>query len=285
MNYRHAYHAGNFADVVKHIVLALVIDRLRQKDTAFRVIDTHAGVGLYDLSADAAVRTGEWHDGIGRLLGPDAAPLPPAVAALIAPYIDIVRALNPPGALRRYPGSPWLARQLLRPQDRLVVNELHPEDAGQLRQLFARDAQTRVLELDGWTALKALLPPKERRGVILIDPPFEAPRELDRLADGLAAAVARFATGIFVLWYPIKGPKPVAAFHRRLVADGHARLLAIELLLGPSHDTERLNGCGLVVLNPPYQLDASLAPVLSSLSERFARSTGGHASIEWLSML
>ena len=274
MNYRHAYHAGNFADVVKHVVLMMVIEHLKQKDTPFRVIDTHAGVGAYDLTADAAERTGEWHGGIGRLIGADAEPLPAAMAQRLAPYLDIVRALNPPGSLRRYPGSPRIARALLRPQDRLVVNELHPEDAALLRQQFPRDSQTKVLELDGWTALKALLPPNERRGVILIDPPFEAPRELDRLVEGLAAAVKRFATGVFVLWYPIKDPRPVAAFHRRLVAAGHGSLLRIELMLRPAHDPDRLNGCGLIVVNAPYQLDASLTPVLAFLSGRMAETSG-----------
>ena len=282
MNYRHAFHAGNFADVVKHVVLMLVIEHLKQKDAPFRVIDTHAGIGLYDLTADEAQRTGEWRDGIGRLIGPDAAPLPADVARVLAPYLDVVRALNPPGLLRRYPGSPWIARQLLRSRDQLVVNELHPQDAGALRQLFARDDQVKVLALDGWTALRALLPPKERRGVILIDPPFEAPREFERLIAGLAAAVRRFATGVFVLWYPIKDPKPVAAFQRRLVEAGYRRVLAVELLLGPLDDIQRLNGCGLIVVNAPYQLDARLLPVLSVLRERLAQFGGARASVNWL---
>ena len=282
MNYRHTYHAGNFADVVKHLVLTLVIEHLKLKATPFRVIDTHAGIGAYDLTADAAERTGEWRDGIGRLIGPDADPLPPALELALKPYLDIVRAMNPPGSLRRYPGSPRIARALLRPQDQLVVNELHPEDAAKLRSQFIRDAQTKVLELDGWTALKALLPPKERRGVILIDPPFEERRELDRLVEGLAAAVQRFATGIFMLWYPIKNPNPIAEFHRRLVAAGHGRLLKIEILLRAPEDMERLNGCGLVVLNAPYRLDVTLKPVLSFLGERLAQSQSGFGEARWL---
>ena len=282
MNYRHTYHAGNFADVVKHLVLTLVIEHLKLKATPFRVIDTHAGIGAYDLTADAAERTGEWRDGIGRLIGPDADPLPPALELALKPYLDIVRAMNPPGSLRRYPGSPRIARALLRPQDQLVVNELHPEDAAKLRSQFIRDAQTKVLELDGWTALKALLPPKERRGVILIDPPFEQPRELDRLLTGLDGALQRFATGIFLLWYPIKDRTPVATFHRQLIAAGHPKMLRVELLLNEPLDPERLNGCGLIVVNAPYQLDASLASMLTPLARRLARTNGAHAEATWL---
>ena len=282
MNYRHAYHAGNFADVVKHIVLTLVIAHLKQKQQPFRVIDTHAGVGLYDLTADAAQRTGEWEAGIGRLLGPDAAPLPPQLTAVLTPYLEVVRALNPPGQLRRYPGSPWIARALLRPQDQLVANELHPEDAAELRRVFPRDPQVKLMSIDGYTAMKALLPPRERRGVILIDPPYEEPRELQRLVDGLQAAVTRFATGIFIMWYPIKDPKLVADFHRRLVSAGHGRLLAIELLLRPPTDTSLLNGCGVVVLNAPYLLDATLAAILPMLAERLGQSPQARGGIERL---
>src|SRR3990170_5575144 len=163
MNYRHAYHAGNFADVLKHAVLALVIEHLKRKPAPFRVIDTHAGVGLYDLSGAEAATTGEWRDGIGRLFG---AALAKPVAELLAPYFSVVRQENPSGRLERYPGSPLIARRLLRRGDRLIANELHPEDGDSLRRLFAGDPQTKVLALDGWVALKALLPPKERRGVV-----------------------------------------------------------------------------------------------------------------------
>ncbi len=176
MNYRHAYHAGNFADVVKHAVLALVIEHLKLKPAPFRVIDTHAGIGVYDLTSEAAQKTGEWREGIGRLM---AAKLSPAAAEVLAPYLDIVRRLNPGGALVRYPGSPLLARELMRADDRLVVNELHPEDQDELKRHFAHDPQVRVMALDAWTALKALLPPPERRGVMLIDPAFEQTGELD----------------------------------------------------------------------------------------------------------
>jgi 23S rRNA (adenine2030-N6)-methyltransferase len=282
MNYRHAYHAGNFADVLKHAVLALVIEHLKQKPAPFRVIDTHAGVGLYALDGGPAEKTGEWRQGIGRLCGPDAATLPPAAARHLAAYLAAVAAANAPGRLTCYPGSPRIARILLRPGDRLVVNELHPADGAELARLFARDTQTKVLNLDGWTALKALLPPKERRGAVLIDPPYEAPGELQRVAQGLRGAVARFATGIYLLWYPIKDLKPIAAFHRVLAADSHRKLMCVELMTRAARDPDVLNGAGLVVLNPPYRLDAALAELLPFLAERLAAGRGAGHRLAWL---
>jgi 23S rRNA (adenine2030-N6)-methyltransferase len=169
MNYRHAFHAGNFADVVKHAVLAALVERLKQKETAFRVIDTHAGAGFYDLTGDAASRTGEWHNGIGRLYNQA---LEAPVADLLAPYLDAVRAANDGGLLRRYPGSPWIVRHLLRRQDRLTLTELHPEQATALAGFFAGDRQVKVIALDGWLALGSFVPPKERRGLVLVDPPY-----------------------------------------------------------------------------------------------------------------
>ena len=287
MNYRHAFHAGNFADVVKHAALALVIERLKLKDTPFRVIDTHAGIGSYDLSSDFAQRTGEWRSGIGKLIGPDAAPIPDEPARLMKPYLDIVGRKCDANEPRMYPGSPTIARALLRPQDRLVVNELHPEDAAALRAAFRRDRQTKVLELDGWIALKSLLPPKERRGVVLIDPPFEAPRELDRIVDGLAEAKKRFSTGVYIVWYPIKDVRPVAQFQRRLGDIGFDKLLKADLLIRPAGDPDRLNGCGLAIANPPYRLDDDLAVVLQFLSGRLAdpasQASDARADVTWLS--
>jgi len=282
MNYRHAFHAGNFADVLKHATLALVLAHLARKETPFRVIDTHAGVGLYDLAADPALRTEEWRSGIGRLLGPDADPLPPAMAILLQPYLDAVRAENPLGTLRAYPGSPLLARHFLRPQDRLILNELHPEDATDLTALFARDKQTKVLQLDGWVALKALLPPRERRGAILIDPPFEQPGELVRLTAGLVEAVRRFATGIYLVWYPVKDTKPIQRFHRALATSGLAKLLCVELMIRAPTDPARLNGCGLVIVNPPHTLAETLGPLSAFLADRLAVGAGAAGSVVWI---
>jgi 23S rRNA (adenine2030-N6)-methyltransferase len=214
VNYRHAYHAGNFADVVKHVVLSRLVEYLKQKDKAFRVIDTHAGIGRYDLSSTEAQKTGEWRGGIGRLV--DAALDPPA-AALLAPYLEAVRSLNPQGGVKKYPGSPLIVRHLMRKQDRLSAIELHRQDAGKLRTLFQGDFQTRVIELDGWLALGAHLPPKEKRGLVLVDPPFEEQGEFDRLVDGLRKAHKRWQGGIYALWYPVKDRKAVAAFRKALV--------------------------------------------------------------------
>ena len=213
MNYRHAYHAGNFADVVKHVVLSRIIEYLKRKDAPFRVIDTHAGIGLYDLSSDEAGKTGEWLDGIGRIAGKA---FSAEVTALLAPYLDAAGLSDAGGAIESYPGSPLIARRLFRKQDRLFAIELHPEDAAELRQLFAGDIQTRVLELDGWLALGAQLPPKERRGLVLVDPPFEESGEFDRMADALTRAYHRWPGGIYALWYPIKSMDEVAAFRERL---------------------------------------------------------------------
>lgn len=280
MNYRHAYHAGNFADVMKHATLALVIDYLKQKPTPFRVIDTHAAIGVYDLSSEMAEKTGEWRDGIGRIL--EAAPADGEIAGLLAPYLDAVKATNGEGALTRYPGSPLVARHLMRRDDMLVVNELHPDDYETLRGLFARDRQVKVLNLDGWNALKALLPPKERRGVVLVDPPFEERGDLERLGKGLREAVRRFATGIFLLWYPIKDPRLIDSFKRTLAGLGLPKVLTAELLLQNPADVAVLNGCGLVIVNPPYQLDARLDVLLACLARILGRSAGSGHHVAWL---
>jgi 23S rRNA (adenine2030-N6)-methyltransferase len=272
MNYRHAYHAGNFADVLKHIVLMRCLEHLRRKEAPFRVIDTHAGSGLTRLDQRESATTGEWQGGIARLLGPEARPLPPAVAAVLATYLDAVRSENPAGTLTTYPGSPLLARGMLRASDKLIVNELHPEDAAALRGLLGRDKACKVLTEDGYQLIKAALPPLERRGLVLIDPPFEQPGELIRMTDALGEALARFATGTYLLWYPIKDEKPVARFHRGILeATAAARIeppLKIELLLRPARNPLVLNGCGLVVVNPPYTLEADMTLALPELVNR-----------------
>ena len=284
MNYRHAYHAGNFADVLKHVVLSLVIEHLKLKPAPFRVVDTHAGIGLYDLSGVEAGKTGEWRDGIGRIL---AAEPKGAVGEVMAPYLDVVRALNEDGGasagdLRFYPGSPLLARRLMRRGDVLVANELHEVDRGLLAETFAGDPQTRVLGLDGWTAIKSLLPPRERRGVTLVDPPFEQPGEFARLSRALADAVRRFATGTVLLWYPIKDERPINAFHRD-IADLAGRIIAVELTIREPFDAERLNGTGLVVLNPPFTLAGKLELVLPFLARTLAVEGKGRGTLRVLS--
>jgi 23S rRNA (adenine2030-N6)-methyltransferase len=279
MNYRHVYHAGNFADVVKHAVLALVVEHLKLKPAPFRVIDTHAGIGLYDLSSEPAQKTGEWREGIGRVMEAD---LAPPLANLLAPYLGVVRQLNTDGPLLRYPGSPLIARALMRDADRLIVNELHPEDQQELKALFARDRHVKVMELDAWTAVKALLPPPERRGVILIDPAFEETGELDRLVAALSEAAKRFAGGTYLLWYPIKELRPVAAFRRDVAALALPKALAIELMIRGGEDETRLNGAGLIAVNAPFTLAASLKILLPELARVLAQGKGAGFRLEEL---
>jgi 23S rRNA (adenine2030-N6)-methyltransferase len=277
MNYRHAYHAGNFADVLKHAVFARVIEYMKRKDAPFRVIDTHAGAGRYSLASTEAGKTGEWRDGIGRLLGTGAKPLSPAAEAFFAPYLGAVRAENPGGMLEVYPGSPRIALRLMRPQDMLIANELHPEDLSHLRSAMGRDRRVKVLALDGWTALKALLPPKERRGVILIDPPYEEEGELSRVTEALTQGLKRFAGGTFIAWYPIKDPKSAFKFRDTLAVLENAEPLVIELMVRRPNDPDRLNGCGLVLTNPPYTLRAELDTVMPELRSRFRQGDTSHS--------
>ena len=279
MNYRHIYHAGNFADVLKHAVLARLIVYLQQKDKAFRLLDTHAGIGLYDLSSDEAQKTGEWRDGIGRLMEAD---LPSNVSLLLEPYLGAVRELNADGALTLYPGSPKLARMLFRPQDRLSAMELHPDDCRSLSRLFEGDYQVRVTELDGWLALGAHLPPKEKRGIVLVDPPFEAEGEYDRLVDGLARAYRRFATGTYCLWYPIKKGAPIAAFHEALKALEIPKMLCAELSVRSDRDATGLSGSGLVIVNPPFTLKNDLHAVLPELKRVLAQDRYASQRCFWL---
>ncbi|HYG85213.1 MAG TPA: 23S rRNA (adenine(2030)-N(6))-methyltransferase RlmJ [Azospirillum sp.] len=275
MNYRHAFHAGNFADVMKHAVLAMIVEHLRAKPAPFCILDTHAGVGRYDLASEPAQRTREYEDGIARLYGQ---PLPhPA----LTPYLDAVAALNPDGGLRWYPGSPRLARVLLRPQDRLVLSELHPDDARALKRDFSGDAQVAVHHMDAYLALKAHLPPKERRGLVLIDPPFEEPDEFARLAAGLTRAHKRWSTGIYAIWYPIKERPAVWRFEEVLAEAGIPRILITELTIHPEDTHLRLNGCGMAIVNPPWKLDEALAEVLPALHAALP-GTGGGSRVSWL---
>src|SRR3954468_8592322 len=250
MNYRHAYHAGSFADVVKHAVLARIIAYLKEKPAAFRIIDTHAGAGLYDLAGPEASRTGEWREGVGRLLG---AKLDPAARDLLGPYLDAIAAFNA-GPLKVYPGSPVLLQQWLRPQDRLVACEKEPNAARALMARLRADRRAKAVAIDGYTALNAYVPPKERRGLVLVDPPFEQPDEFERLARALAAAHRKWPTGIYALWYPIKNLRETAAFARSIAASGIARVLRAELTLARAANA-RLGGSGLIVVNPPWRLE------------------------------
>lgn len=274
MNYRHAFHAGSFADVVKHATLALLIERLKAKEAAFRVIDTHAGLGLYDLTANEAERTGEWLQGIGRIW---AHPIDPALAPLLKPYLDAVSAANgvePPSPLRRYPGSPWIARHLLRRKDRLTAVELHPEDVTTLAAEFAGDIQVRTIALDGWLALGAFVPPKERRGLVLVDPPFEERDEFDRMLAAFAAAHRKWPTGIYALWYPVKDLAAVDRLRMGLADTGIRRLVRVELTIRNRDAAGTFNGTGLVICNPPWQFNDTLSSLLAGLVPLLSQGDG-----------
>jgi 23S rRNA (adenine2030-N6)-methyltransferase len=279
MNYRHAYHAGNFADVVKHAVLCRILVHLREKPAAFRVIDTHAGAGRYELGGPEASKTGEWRDGIERLRR---AGLKEPVRALLAPYLAAVAALNPGGALARYPGSPVLMQALLRPQDRLTACELEPQAAAALKNHLRGDHRAKAVAIDGWTALTAYVPPNERRGLVLIDPPFEQPGEFSRLAQGLEAAHRKWPTGTFLLWYPIKDQAEVQAFARKLARLGIGKTLRVELLITLDTGDGALRGCGLIAVNPPWTLHNELKALLPALGGVLARGAPAAARLDWL---
>jgi len=278
MNYRHAFHAGNFADVHKHAVLGRVLAHLRLKPAAFRVIDTHAGAGRYDLSGPEPARGGEWRQGIARVLGASG---PDEAAILLAPYLDVVSALNPGGTLGAYPGSPLIVQNLLRPQDRLVACELEPTAAAALAAALRGDRRAKALTIDGWTALGAYVPPKERRGVVLVDPSFEEAADFSRLASALAAAHRKWPTGIYMLWYPIKERDATDALARRLRKLAMPGVLRCEITLGPPRGDAGLVGSGLIVVNPPFKLAGELKILLPALADAFA-AAGAASRIDWL---
>ena len=276
MNYRHAFHAGNHADVLKHIVLLALIEALKRKDTPFFVLDTHAGRGQYLLQGEEAGKTGEALGGIFRLFVLHGLP------ALVQRYLKRVQADNPVGALVSYPGSPLLAAQAMREQDRLAACELQPEEARALAALFRNDDRVGVHQRDGYGAMKALLPPKEKRGLVLIDPPFEAQEaEFDTVLAALKEALARWPTGIYALWYPIKQRRTLNPFFRKAAHLPCKSSLFVELLVRPDESPLRLNGSGLLILNPPYQLEEELAPVLPVLA-RLLGEDRPNARLEWL---
>lgn len=279
MNYRHAFHAGNFADVTKHLILVRILEYLKKKPTAFRVIDTHAGIGAYDLASAEAQRSPEWQEGVKRLFEKG---LAGESGRLAEPYLGAIRDLNPTGELRTYPGSPLLARRLMREQDRMFAMELHPEDAARLSARFAGDVQVRVLELDGWLALGSQLPPKESRALVLVDPPFEEKGEWERLVAGLGKAHERFATGIYALWYPLKDPADVLRFVRALKATGIGRMLRLELTLRPPSSPPRLSGSGMIVVNPPYVLENEMRLLLPALAGVLGDAGRGGSRVEWI---
>ena len=274
MNYRHVYHAGNFADVLKHVVLIALIEALKTKQTPFAVLDTHAGAGRYSLASEEALKTGEFRDGVMRLLSAERLP------TLVHAYLNLVRSQN---GSQTYPGSPLIAAQLLRDSDRLMLCEVQDAEVASLRQLFARDLRVAVHQRDGYQAMSALLPPPEKRGLVLIDPPFEAQEQEFRIIeDALAAAHKRFANGVYAVWYPIKLRQSVLPFHRWLKESGMRKVLVAEICVHPDNSALRLNGCGMAIINAPYKLDRTLAEILPTLATTLAQSRYAQFKLEWL---
>jgi 23S rRNA (adenine2030-N6)-methyltransferase len=281
MNYRHAFHAGNFADVFKHVLLTHVVAYLKQKERPFFYLDSHAGTGTYDLTSGEALRTGEWRNGIGRVME---AAFSPEVTLLLQPYLDCVAAFQQEAGhgLSRYPGSPALVALLARPDDRLVFNELHPADAATLQDAFRQDHRVHVAHMDGYKAIKAHIPPRERRGFVLVDPPFEVTDEFEQMTKALQVAHAKWPTGTYIFWYPIKDLRRTDLFMRQLEATGIDKILRLELMVQPATDVTRLNGCGLIVVNPPWVLLDVAATMLGALTEILAQSPEAHWRAGWL---
>jgi 23S rRNA (adenine2030-N6)-methyltransferase len=280
MNYRHAFHAGNFADVFKHAILCALLEALKAKQTPLCYFDTHAGAGRYDLRGAAARKTGEHEAGVQRLLG--ASRLPAALHI----YLNLVRALNAGSGAKElaiYPGSPLIASLLLRDADRAVLCELQAEETAGLKTLFAGDARIQVHQRDGYAALSALLPPVERRGLMLIDPPYEAQQaEFDAITRALHDALKRWPTGMYAIWYPIKLRQQTVPFLRWFAKRNIPKVLCAELLLHPDNSALRLNGCGMVIINPPWKFERQLNELLPALCEQLSQSRFGEQRVVWL---
>lgn len=274
MNYRHAFHAGNFADVMKHALLVALIEQFKQKDKPFTVLDFFAGDGLYSLEDPDMQRGHEFSSGIYAALS--------STEAALQPYLELLRPhrLYPGAAsLAHYPGSPALARKLLRQQDRLVLSDVNASCSESLKRLFAHDEQVRLHQLDGYQACRSLLPPNPRRGILLLDPPFERVDEFHALLQALEEAERRWSIGVFAIWYPIKQRTPVRAFHRALAEKGFTDVLSCELYMKPV-DNFTLTGSGLTLINAPWQFDRKALEVLHACR----KALGGHeVSVEWVS--
>ena len=276
MNYRHSFHAGNFADVMKHALIVRILLHLARKETPFRVVDTHAGIGRYDLAGPDAQRTREGEGGIERL----GEPLAPDAEALLAPYRAVVAATRARHGPTAYPGSPAIIREMLRRDDRAVFVEKHPEDAATLRERFNAVRNIKVLHLDGWVALGSLVPPKERRGLVLVDPPYEEPHEGARAVARMAHALGKWPTGIFALWYAVKQPAGADALARDFARAVSKPALRLELAIGAPADSPRLGGSGMIVVNPPWTLASEAETLLPALAERLAVGVGAGCRIE-----
>ncbi len=275
MNYRHAFHAGNHADVLKHLIISRIIALLARKEAPFVCLDSHAGLGLYDLKGDEASRTGEWLEGIARLWNADDLP------ASTDDYFDVLKAMNPDGELRYYPGSPELARQLTRDQDRVLLNEKHPQDGQLLKENMRGDRRVAVHLGEGWHVPRALLPVAEKRALLLIDPPFEQSDELDRCVTALNESIGRMRQTIVAIWYPIKDERQLKRFYQSLGKSTAPKLLRAELFVHSPDDATRLSGSGLVIANAPWGLEEELKELLPWLAKTLAQSEGNWR-LDWL---
>ncbi len=287
MNYRHQYHAGNFADVMKHVLLVRLMRALQKKEKGFLYLDTHAGRGSYDLEVAAAgdthERRPEWPEGVGRLWSLAADAVPPALGEYLALVRDFDRdAGNLTATPRFYPGSPWLARRLARLVDRLALCEKHPAECAALQAELGGRAAVSVHEMNGYVALRAMLPPPERRALVLIDPPFEAQDEFAQIAAALREGLQRFPTGVFAVWYPLTGRARVDDFFAAVRALNPPPTLAAELTIADERSDIKLKGCGLLVINPPWQFEQEAAPALAFLGEALAQAPGGSGRIDWV---
>ena len=278
MNYRHAFHAGNFADVHKHVVLLAILTRLMRKPTPLFFLDTHAGPGLYDLHSEEANRSDEWREGIGRLHGvtPKTDDLKEYLAAVSAVVEKTTR------QFRSYAGSPLLALHALRAIDRVVLVEQLPMEARALENSLPRRGGVTVLNSDGYASLKAYLPPKENRGLVLIDPPYEADDEFEKVESALTFGLTRWPNGVFAAWYPLKADNATRRFHSALQRSGLRKLLIVELSLRPADSPLGLNGSGLLIANPPWQLDLALRESLNELLKILSPENTGSVRVEWL---
>ncbi|MGD9426314.1 23S rRNA (adenine(2030)-N(6))-methyltransferase RlmJ [Pantoea sp. NSTU24] len=270
LSYRHSFHAGNHADVLKHTVLSLIITALKEKEKPFFYLDTHAGAGRYQLSGEHAERTGEYLEGIARIWQQPDAP------ALLQPYFEAIGALNRGPALRYYPGSPLIARHLLREDDRLQLTELHSSDYPLLRNEFSKDKRARVDRADGYQQLKSKLPPLSRRGLVLIDPPYEMKSDYQAVVKGIQEGYKRFSTGIFALWYPVVLRQQIKHMLRDLEATGIRNILQIELAARPDSDQRGMTASGMIVINPPWKLADQMNTVLPWLHKKLVPTGTGH---------
>ncbi|MEQ9996280.1 23S rRNA (adenine(2030)-N(6))-methyltransferase RlmJ [Pectobacterium versatile] len=274
LSYRHSFHAGNHADVLKHTVQSLIITALKEKEKPFLYLDTHAGAGRYQLSGEHAERTGEYLDGIAKIWQRDDIP------AELEPYMQAVHTYNHNGRLRYYPGSPLIARQLLREYDKLHLTELHPSDFPLLRNEFQKDSRTKVLRDDGYQQLKSQLPPLSRRGFVLIDPPYELKTDYQAVVKGIQEGHKRFGTGVFALWYPVVLRQHIKRMLKELEATGIRNILQIELAVRPDSDRYGMTASGMIVINPPWKLAAQMKSVLPWLHSVLVPEGTGHTLVE-----